>query len=188
MLLVRMARLPRISSLAEGLTVTLATALACGARAGVGGGGGAGDDASIAAGGDRAQSSNGTGGSGEASSATRMSGDTPSSRCSAEWLGCIGQAWEPDADDPCSMAVPMPTSSTPIDYNAVNLAVCDGDFRVSTFWVSGPEECREGGWYYSGAGSPGSQLTLCEATCRTLDQPDVWAFLTLGCGGPKVVG
>jgi hypothetical protein len=87
-----------------------------------------------------------------------------------------------DAAIPCTLPVPEPRDGSTLDYNYVNLGICDaGGVSVSTYYVPDESDCVEsGGWYYEDT-SGGRAIQLCEATCDTVSISGSQLFFSVGC-------
>ncbi len=87
-----------------------------------------------------------------------------------------------DAAIPCTLPVPTPQSGV-IDYNQVNLGICDpAGNSLTTFYVGSEDACGDaGGWYYT-EGSSTQNIQLCESTCSIVSSAGSKLFFTLGCG------
>jgi len=87
-----------------------------------------------------------------------------------------------DAAIPCTLPVPPPPNGGVLDYNKVNLGICDaaGD-TVATAYVPSADDCQgPGNWYYEDT-STGKNITLCDATCDTVTAAGAKLFFNVGC-------
>ena len=87
-----------------------------------------------------------------------------------------------DAVIPCTLPVPPPPNGGTLDYNRVNLGICDaaGD-TVETSYVPSADDCQgAGNWYYEDSAT-GKNITLCEATCDTVTAAGAKLFFNVGC-------
>jgi hypothetical protein len=83
---------------------------------------------------------------------------------------------------PCDLRIPQPATGQELDYQRVNLGVCDaGGVAKPTFHVETPSQCGpDGGWYYDDPANPQS-IVLCEASCATVSVPGAELHYTVGC-------
>lgn len=85
-----------------------------------------------------------------------------------------------DAVIPCTLRIPEPSSGT-IDYNQVNVGICDAsEDTVHTYRVEDPEDCDHGAWYYEDVGSS-KVVQLCDPTCETVAAAGASLTLSVGC-------
>ncbi len=87
-----------------------------------------------------------------------------------------------DASIPCSLPIPPPPNGGALDYNKVNLGICNaaGD-TVATSYVPSADDCQgAGNWYYEDTAS-GRNITLCDATCDTVTAAGAKLFFNVGC-------
>ena len=87
-----------------------------------------------------------------------------------------------DAVIPCSLPIPPPPNGGALDYNKVNLGICDaGGESVPTSYVPSADDCQgAGNWYYEDTAT-GRNITLCEATCETVTAAGATLFFNVGC-------
>ncbi len=87
-----------------------------------------------------------------------------------------------DAVIPCTLPIPEPSDGHMLDYNYVNLGICDaGGNNVSTFYVPSAADCgKAGSWYYEDT-PDGRAIQLCDATCKTVNNSLSKLFFTVGC-------
>lgn len=87
-----------------------------------------------------------------------------------------------DATIPCTLPVPQPRDGSPVDYNYVNLGICDaGGDNLETYYVSSASECGDAGtWYYEDT-PDGKAIQLCEATCERVSLSGAELFFSVGC-------
>lgn len=86
-----------------------------------------------------------------------------------------------DAIIPCTLEIPTPSNGATLNYNQVNLGICDASHEnVQTFYVESEADCAQGGWYYEESGS-GRVIQLCDATCETVAVSGSKLFFSLGC-------
>ena len=87
-----------------------------------------------------------------------------------------------DAAIPCTLPLPQPSDGSTLDYNYVNLGICDaGGNNVSTFYVPSAGDCAESGsWYYEDTAS-GRAIQLCDATCQTVSISGSQLYFSVGC-------
>jgi hypothetical protein len=87
-----------------------------------------------------------------------------------------------DAAIPCTLPVRPPRDGSTLDYNYVNLGICDaGGNNVSTYYVPSAQDCGDaGGWYYEDTAS-GRAIQLCGATCDTVSIAGSQLYYTVGC-------
>jgi hypothetical protein len=87
-----------------------------------------------------------------------------------------------DAVIPCTLPVPQPTDGSVLNYELVNLGICDaGGQTVNTGYVGTAEQCAEAGhWYYEDTAS-GRAIQLCDATCNTVTAAGAKLFFNIGC-------
>lgn len=87
-----------------------------------------------------------------------------------------------DAAIPCTLPVPEPSNGV-IDYNSVNIGICDSaENSLTTFYVESESDCTNdpGGWYYTDGGST-RNIQLCDATCGVVSSAGAKLHFTLGC-------
>lgn len=95
-----------------------------------------------------------------------------------------------DATIPCTLPIPQPRDGSPLDYNYVNLGICDaGGDNLPTYYVPSAADCGEAGsWYYEET-ADGRAIQLCEATCDAVSVSQAELFFSVGCkrveGPPK---
>jgi hypothetical protein len=92
-----------------------------------------------------------------------------------------------DASIPCSLQLPQPTSTTPIDLHKVNVVYADAACTLTTLAnVDGAAACDAvtGGWYYDSPDKP-SKILLCDASCKQVAAPGSQLQVSLGC--PTIV-
>jgi hypothetical protein len=86
-----------------------------------------------------------------------------------------------DAVIPCTLPIPQPRDGSVIDYNKVNVGICDAsESNVAAFNVPSESDCEVGGWFYEDAGS-GKLIQLCDATCDTVSAAGASLFFSVGC-------
>jgi len=87
-----------------------------------------------------------------------------------------------DATIPCTLPVPEPRDGSPVDYNYVNLGICDaGGDNLPTYYVPSASDCGEAGsWYYEDT-ADGKAIQLCEATCERVSLAGAELFFSVGC-------
>jgi hypothetical protein len=83
---------------------------------------------------------------------------------------------------PCTLNIPEPSSGEVLDFNYVNLGICDSTGQnVQTAYVPSAGECGGvGTWYLEDTGS-GSVIQLCEATCNTVGATGSRLYYQVGC-------
>ncbi len=86
-----------------------------------------------------------------------------------------------DATIPCTINIPEPSDGATIDYNRVNVGICDAAGEtVHTYFVPDPADCDSGAWYYDDVG--GEQVVqLCDQTCETVGVSGSALSLSVGC-------
>ena len=87
-----------------------------------------------------------------------------------------------DATIPCTLPVPAPRDGSPLDYNYVNLGICDaGGDNLPTYYVPSEADCGEAGsWYYEET-ADGRAIQLCDATCDAVSVSGAELFFSVGC-------
>ena len=87
-----------------------------------------------------------------------------------------------DAAIPCSLPVPQPSDGSVLDYDFVNLGICDaGGQTIETAYVPSADDCQGAGtWYYEDTAT-GRNIALCEATCETVTAAGAKLFFNVGC-------
>jgi len=85
-----------------------------------------------------------------------------------------------DAAIPCDLTIPDPPEGETLDYQMVNLNICDANHDVVvTPQVDDESECGDhDGWYYDDGHT---MIHLCEVTCETVSIPGSTLFFSLGC-------
>lgn len=95
-----------------------------------------------------------------------------------------------DATIPCTLPIPQPRDGSPLDYNYVNLGICDAaGENLPTYYVPSAADCgAAGSWYYEETGN-GRAIQLCEATCAAVSVAEAELYFSVGCkrvdGPPK---
>lgn len=85
-----------------------------------------------------------------------------------------------DAVIPCTINVPEPSTGE-VDYNQVNVGICDGAGEtVHTYFVSDEASCDNGAWYYEQVGDE-QVVQLCDQTCDTVSTSGSTLSLSVGC-------
>jgi len=87
-----------------------------------------------------------------------------------------------DATIPCTLPIPEPKNGRMLDYDYVNLGICNaaGD-NVPTYYVPDEGSCGEAGtWYYEDTPS-GRVIQLCDLTCKTVTISGSKLFFSVGC-------
>jgi hypothetical protein len=91
-----------------------------------------------------------------------------------------------DAAIPCTLNIPQPPSGEMINYEKVNVGVCDASrSTVTTFKVPAPADCAHGGWYYEQVGNE-QVVQLCDQTCNTVSVSGAALTLSVGCDTVEV--
>ena len=87
-----------------------------------------------------------------------------------------------DAAIPCTLPVPPPPDGGVLDYDRVNIGICDaGGESVPTSYVPSADDCQgAGNWYYEDSGS-GQNIVLCDATCDTVTAAGATLYFSVGC-------
>jgi len=93
-----------------------------------------------------------------------------------------------DAVIPCQLQIPPAPSGTTLDYNQVNLAVCNGSGASQpTVNVASAAQCgSSAGWYYDDPENPQS-IVLCKASCDTVSVPGAQLYYSVGCATQTVI-
>lgn len=90
-----------------------------------------------------------------------------------------------DALIPCDLTIPAPPPGEVINYNEINIGICDASGQVVvTYFVEGEPGCdpEGGGWYYDPAPpAEPEQIRLCPATCNVVSVTGAELFFTIGC-------
>ncbi|MFZ5895135.1 MAG: vWA domain-containing protein [Myxococcota bacterium] len=86
------------------------------------------------------------------------------------------------ASIPCELQIPTPSSGDTLDYNRVNLGICDaGGQNQPTYRVQNNTECGgKPGWYYDDPANP-QKIVLCDASCETVSVPGARLHYAVGC-------
>lgn len=83
---------------------------------------------------------------------------------------------------PCELSIPEPAAGEQLDYERVNVGICDAGGAIqNTFRVAERSACSgEGGWYYDDPANP-QKIVLCEASCDTVTIPGAELHYSIGC-------
>lgn len=86
------------------------------------------------------------------------------------------------ASIPCQFQIPTPASGDTLDFNRVNLGICDaGGQNQPTFRVQNAGDCAgTPGWYYDDPANP-QKILLCDASCATVSVPGARLQYSVGC-------
>lgn len=86
-----------------------------------------------------------------------------------------------DAVIPCTLPIPSPRDGSVIDYEKVNIGICDASSsNLATYYVESEGDCDLGAWYYEDTDS-GKIIQLCDATCDTVSAAGSKLFFSVGC-------
>jgi hypothetical protein len=93
-----------------------------------------------------------------------------------------------DAAIPCDMTIPNPPAGETIDYNMINIGICDSTLTpVVAPRVENAAACGDhDGWYYNDPATP-EMIHLCDATCNTVSVPGSTLFFALGCATVEII-
>lgn len=87
-----------------------------------------------------------------------------------------------DATIPCEFKIPQPPDGRTLDYNLVNVGICDASGApTQIYFASSPEACGDNpGWYYDDSTGE-RRIRLCEASCETVSVPGAQLYYSVGC-------
>jgi len=90
---------------------------------------------------------------------------------------------------PCDLQIPPPPENQTLNFNQVNIGICDAAGQVvTTYYVENQEGCAQAddGWYYDNPDDPQS-IILCEPTCETVSVPGAQLYFSVGCTTQSIV-
>jgi von Willebrand factor type A domain len=88
-----------------------------------------------------------------------------------------------DAAIPCTLQIPQPSGSTPINLHTVNVVSADASCKTTTIGnVADASSCNAtlGGWYYEPPTQP-TKIKLCDTSCTQVQAPGTDLHVTVGC-------
>jgi hypothetical protein len=87
-----------------------------------------------------------------------------------------------DAIIPCELQIPNPPAGEELDYQRVNVGICDANGGLRpTYYVESESKCGSSpGWYYDDPANP-QKIVLCKKSCDTVSVPGAELRYSVGC-------